>query len=100
MLTLLGIVVVVVGFAVRANPLLVIALAALVTGYFGGLAPLQILAAFGKAFNDNRFVSIVFIVLPAIGLLEREGLQERARLLIARLRGATAGRLLLVYLVY
>ena len=100
MLTLLGIVVVVVGFAVRANPLLVIALAALVTGYFGGLGPLQILAAFGKAFNDNRFVSIVFIVLPAIGLLEREGLQERARLLIARLRGATAGRLLFVYLVY
>jgi uncharacterized membrane protein len=100
MLTLLGIVVVVVGFAVRANPLLVIALAALVTGYFGGLAPLQILAAFGKAFNDNRFVSIVFIVLPAIGLLEREGLQERARLLIARLRGATAGRLLFVYLLY
>ncbi len=100
MLTLLGIAVLAVGFALRLNPLLVIAASALVTGYFGGLGPLQILAAFGKAFNENRFVSIVFIVLPAIGLLERAGLQERARMLIAKLRGATAGRLLLVYLFY
>jgi uncharacterized membrane protein len=100
MWTLLGIAVVVIGFAIRLNPLLVIAAAALVTGLAAHLGPLQILAAFGKAFNDNRFVSIVFIVLPAIGLLERSGLQERARMLIGRLRGATAGRLLLVYLAF
>lgn len=100
MLTLLGIAVVIVGFAVRLNPLLVIALAALVTGYFGGLTPLEILAAFGKAFNDNRFVSVAFVVLPAIGLMERAGLQQRARLLIAKLHGATVARLLLVYLLY
>jgi uncharacterized membrane protein len=100
MWTLSGIVVLAAGFAARLNPLLVIAAAALVTGWFGGLEPLAVLAAFGKAFNDNRFVSIVFIVLPAIGLLERAGLQERARLLIAKLRGATVGRLLFAYLAF
>lgn len=104
MWTLLGIAVVVAGFGLRINPLLVIAAAAGVTGVAAefsgvapGLTPLKIVAAFGKAFADNRYVSIVFLVLPVIGLLERYGLQERARALIGRLRGATAGRLLLAY---
>ncbi|MGH6871957.1 MAG: DUF969 domain-containing protein [Rhizomicrobium sp.] len=100
MWTLLAIAVLAAGFAARLNPLIVIAVAALTAGWFGGLSVLQILAAFGKAFNDNRFVSVVFIVLPAIGLLERAGLQERARALIGKLRGATTGRLLLAYLLY
>ena len=30
---------------------------------------LTILAAFGKAFNDARYVSIIWIVLPVVGLL-------------------------------
>lgn len=100
MLTLAGIAVLVVGFLIRLNPLLVIAAAALVTGLAGGLSPLDILAAFGKAFNDSRYVSVFLIVLPVIGLLERYGLQERARLLIAKLRGATVAHLLLVYLFF
>jgi uncharacterized membrane protein len=97
MLTLLGVVVVVVGFLIRLNPLLVIAASALVTGLAAGLDPLAILAAFGKAFNDSRYVSVIWLVLPVIGLLERYGLQDRARMLIARLRGVTVGRLLLAY---
>jgi uncharacterized membrane protein len=100
MWTLLGIAVVVAGFAVRLNPLLVIAAAAFVTGWFGGLDPLHILAALGKAFNDDRYVSLPFLVLPAIGLMERAGLQHRARALIAGLKGATVVRLLLIYLLY
>ncbi|MEJ0043157.1 MAG: DUF969 domain-containing protein [Rhizomicrobium sp.] len=97
MWTLLGIAVVVGGFALRVNPLLVIVVAAGVTGTAAGLPPEKIVAAFGHAFAANRFVSAVFLVLPVIGILERHGLQERARLLIGRLRGATAGRLLLGY---
>ncbi|HEY4941594.1 MAG TPA: DUF969 domain-containing protein [Rhizomicrobium sp.] len=104
MWTLLGIAVVVAGFGLRINPLLVIAAAAGVTGVAAelsgvapGLTPLKIVAAFGKAFAESRYVSIVFLVLPVIGLLERYGLQERARALIGRLKGATAGRLLLAY---
>jgi uncharacterized membrane protein len=97
MWTLLGIAVVVLGFAVRANPLLVIAVAAGVTGAADGLSPVKIVEAFGHAFTESRFVSVVFLALPVIGLLERYGLQERARALIGELRRATAGRLLLVY---
>ncbi len=97
MWTLLGIAVVVAGFGLRINPLLVIAAAAGVTGVAAGLSPLHIVEAFGKAFAANRYIGVVFLVLPVIGLLERYGLQEQARALIGRLRGATAGRLLLAY---
>lgn len=110
MLVLLGIGVVVLGFVLRANPLLVVMAAALVTGLAAAWTPeadlqvmyaaaLATLAAFGKAFNDSRYVSVVWVVLMAIGLLERSGLQERARAAIANVKAATVGRLLWVYFI-
>jgi uncharacterized membrane protein len=99
MLTLLGVAVVIVGFAARFNPLLVVVASALVTGLAAGMAPEDVLAAFGKAFNENRFVSVAWLVLPAIGVLERAGLQERARTLISRIKVVTVGRLLVFYML-
>ncbi|HEX8754996.1 MAG TPA: DUF969 domain-containing protein [Steroidobacteraceae bacterium] len=96
---LLGIIVLVIGFAAGINPLIAIVAAAVTTGVAAGLSPLHLIAALGKAYDDSRYVSIIWLVLPVIGLLEREGLQERARLLIARVRAATVGRLLIAYLV-
>jgi uncharacterized membrane protein len=95
---LLGIALVVIGFALRFNPLLVVAVAAIATGLLGHMPFLKVLATLGHGFNENRYVTIVYIVLPVIGLLERHGLQQRARTLIANMRGATTGRLLSVYL--
>ncbi len=99
MLTLLGVAVVIVGFAARFNPLLVVVVSALVTGLAAGMRLDEVLAAFGKAFNENRYVSVAWLVLPAIGVLERAGLQERARTLIGGIRAVTVGRLLLVYML-
>jgi len=99
MLALLGVAVVVVGFLVRLNPLLVIVAAVFATGLAAGLDTIAIVKAFGHAYNENRYVSGVWVVLPVIGLLERYGLQERARILIGRVHAATVGRLLLVYFV-
>jgi len=95
---LLGIALVILGFALRFNPLLVVAVAAIVTGLLGGMPFLKVLATLGHGFNENRYVSIIWIVLPVIGLLERYGLQQRARALIMKMRGATTGRLLILYL--
>jgi uncharacterized membrane protein len=97
---LIGIFIVVVGFALRLNPMLVVTAAALVTGLIAGMDPVEVVSTFGKAFNDNRIIAIVWIVLPVIGLLERYGLQQRAGALIRGLKTATAGRLLLLYLLY
>lgn len=98
MLILLGVAVIVVGFAIRLNPLVVVVLAALTSGLFAGLSPLQVIAAFGHAFNENRFVSIAYLALPLVGVLERAGLRERAATLIAGLKGVTAGRFLISYM--
>lgn len=99
MLSLVGILVVVVGFMARLNPLLVVTVAALVTGLAGGMGLVEVVETFGKAFKENRYVSVVWVVLPVIGLLERAGLQERAKTLIGQVRAATAGRLLLLYFI-
>jgi len=99
MLILSGIAIVVLGFALRLNPLPVVALAALATGLAAGHDLVAVISAFGKAFNDNRFVTVPWLILPVIGLLERYGLQERARQVIGRVRVATPGRLLLVYMI-
>ena len=100
MLVLSGIAIIVIGFVLRFNPLLVVTVAALVTGWAAGLDVLTVIAALGKAFNDNRYVSVIWIILPVIGLLERYGLQERARTLIASIHAATVGRLLLTYMIF
>ena len=100
MWVLLGIAVVILGFLLRFNPLVVVIASAAVTGLAAGFGPVEIVSAFGAAFNDARYVTVIYMVLPVIGLLERHGLQERARTLIADLRGATVGRLLLAYLLF
>lgn len=97
---LLGLAVLVVGFALRLNPLLVIVAAALASGIGAGLSAVGVVAALGKAFNANRYVSVPWIILPVIGLLERAGLRERARAIVGDMAAATTGRLLLVYLVF
>ena len=96
---LVGILIVVAGFAARLNPLLVVTVAALATGLIAGQSLREVVSTFGKAFNDSRIIAIVWIVLPVIGLLERYGLQQRTATVITGLRNATAGRLLIVYLL-
>jgi uncharacterized membrane protein len=98
MLTLLGVLVVIVGFALRFNALLVVTVAGIVTGLAGGLSLPAVISEFGKAFTVNRYVAIVWMVLPVIGLLERSGLKERARDLIGSIHAATTGRVLMAYL--
>lgn len=97
---LLGILIVVAGFALRLNPMLVVTAAAIATGLIAGMDLIEVVSTFGKAFNDNRIIAIVWIVLPVIGLLERYGLQQRAAAVIRGFRNATAGRLLILYLLY
>ena len=97
---LLGILIVVAGFALKLNPMLVVTAAAIATGLISGMDLTQVISTFGKAFNDNRIIAIVWIVLPVIGLLERFGLQQRAAGVITGMKNATTGKLLLLYLLY
>ncbi|SFI79482.1 DUF969 domain-containing protein [Thermoflavimicrobium dichotomicum] len=98
MFTLIGILIVIIGFALRFNPLLVVTVAGVVTGIAAGLSVEKILTTFGEAFVKNRTLSIVFLTLPIIGILERHGLKEQAQKLISKIKTATTGRLLVIYL--
>jgi uncharacterized membrane protein len=100
MVAVIGIAIIVLGFLVRINPLLVVAVSAGAAGLAAGLDPLTTLAAVGKSFNDARFVSAIWIVLPIVGILERYGLQERARAFVGRWKGATTVRILVSYMAF
>ena len=116
-----GVAIVVIGLALRLRTTLVVVVAALVTGLVAGLPLLSdsgvfhgipvvtrpaaadgsasegIIDMLGRAFADNRLMTLFIITLPAIGLAERFGLQEQAATLIRRIRAATVGRLQIVY---
>jgi uncharacterized membrane protein len=99
LLPLVGVLLIIVGFALRLPPMLVVVAAALSSGLAAGMAPLPLLSLFGESFLKNRFLFLFVLTLPVIGLLEREGLRERTSALISgpRLRTLTPGRLLFAY---
>lgn len=100
MIKLLGILIVVLGFALRLNALLTVLAAGIVTGLLAGYSVNGVVALLGQFFVDNRFMTLpVILMLPVVGLLERHGLQERAAIAIRRAGAATAGRVLCLYQV-
>lgn len=95
---LLGIAVVVVGFVLRFNPVVVVVAAGLVSGLTAGKSIPELLALLGTSFVSNRALLLFAFTLPTIGLLERAGLREHAVKWIATWTRLTLTRLLVAYL--
>ena len=76
MIKLIGVVIVIAGLLLRFNTLLVVLVAGFATGLVAGMSPVEILEAIGKAFVTNRYMSLLILVLPVIGILERFGMRE------------------------
>jgi uncharacterized membrane protein len=100
MFVLIGVALVIIGFALRLNPLLVVTVSGIITALIGQMSPLAILEAFGNGFASSRSVTTFVIILPVIGLIERMGLQQQAKRLINKLAALTASRILLGYLLF
>jgi uncharacterized membrane protein len=118
LLKLIGVLLVVVGLVLRLRTTLVVVVAGLTTGLLAGLPLFSsegfwqdlpyltkagqtgIINMLGKAFADNRLMTLFILTLPAIGLAERFGLQEQSAALIRRVSAATVGRLLIVYQLF
>ena len=97
---LIGVAVIIVGFLLRFNPMLIVAVAAIITCLAAHFPPEKILAEIGTGFIKTRNIPLIILLpLAVIGLLERHGLRERAQTWIASIKAATAGRLLIVYLL-
>ena len=88
LLKLLGIVIVIAGFALKLDSILVILVAAVVTALVGGLGPVTLLETLGSTFVANRSMAIFIIVMLVTGTLERNGLREAAAALIGKFKGA------------
>ena len=95
---LLGVAVVVAGFALRHNPVLVVVVAGIVSALTAGISIPDLLTLLGKTFVENRVLMLFLLTLPVIGLLEHYGLRERARTWIVGFRGLTLTRFQVTYL--
>ena len=100
MIKLIGVAIVIVGLLFRFNPLLVVLVAGFATGMVAGMTPIDILSAIGQAFVTNRYMSLLILVLPVIGVLERFGLREKAEDIIRSMQTLTAGRVMFVYQLF
>jgi len=96
-ITLVGVLIVIVGFALKLDAILIIMLAAVVTALVGGLGIVEMLETLGRTFVANRPMTIFILIMLVIGTLERNGLRESAAKLIAKVKGSTPGMVIGAY---
>ena len=87
---LAGVLIVIVGFALKLDSILIIFLALITTGIVGGLGVDGLLETIGVNFVANRSMAIFIMILLITGVLERNGLRDAATDLIKKVKGATA----------
>lgn len=97
LIKLIGVLIVVVGFALKLDSILIIFLAAVSTALVGGLGIDGLLESLGTNFVANRSMAIFVMVLVITGTLERNGLKEAAADLMRKVKGATAGKLVCAF---
>lgn len=98
MIKLIGVLIVIIGTTFELNLLLTILVAAFVTGWVADMESITILEIIGNAFTQHRFLSMILLVLPLVGLLERRGLYEKMESVFHRVKGAAVGSILWFYL--
>ena len=98
-LKLIGILIIVLGFALKLDVLAVVLVAGIVTGLVAGLDFVHILEIIGQSFVNNRLMSIFLIMFPVIAIIERYGMKERAAYLIGKIKNASAGKVLSIWMV-
>ena len=76
---LIGIVIVIIGFALKFDTLATVVVAGIVTGLVGGMSIMDILSTLGAAFLTNRTATLFILTLPVIGICERMGLRDNWR---------------------
>lgn len=97
MIRLIGILIIVIGFVRKYNPIAVVLIAGIVTGLVSGMGMIKILDVLGTTFVNTRYMTLFLLTLPVIGILEKNGLRERAVTLIKSMKSVTTGRVLIIY---
>lgn len=96
-LKLIGVLVVILGFAFKRDTIATVVIAGVVTGLVAGMTPMEILEVLGNSFITQRTATLFVLTLPIIGISERYGLKEKAVDFIGSIKGATTGKVLSIY---
>lgn len=94
---LVGILVIIVGFALKLDTIAVVVTAGLTTGLVAHMSIGEILNTLGEAFVTNRTTCLFMLIVPIIGLCERYGLKAKAVMLIKKASNLSTGILLSGY---
>ena len=97
-LKLLGILLIIIGFALKWDSAAVVVVSAIITGFLSGMDVVKLLETIGNSFVANRSVTVFVLTLPMIGLIESHGLKQVAVNAIAKLKKMTPSKILNVYL--
>lgn len=96
---LIGILVIIVGFVLKFDTTATVVIAGLITALVSGLNFTEFLEILGEVFISQRIVSLFFLTLPMIGIVEAYGLKEQAVKLIENLKGLTTGTFFTIYVL-
>ena len=96
-MALIGILIIIVGFALKLDTIAVVVSAGVVTGLVADMSISEILSTLGTAFINNRTTCLFMLTIPVIGLCERYGLKAKAIDLIKKAKGLSTGLLLSGY---
>ena len=94
---LVGILVIIVGFALKLDTIAVVVTAGFTTGLVDHMGIGEILSTLGEAFVTNRTTCLFMLIVPIIGLCERYGLKAKAVMLIKKASNLSTGILLSGY---
>ncbi|MDO5725604.1 MAG: DUF969 domain-containing protein [Tissierellia bacterium] len=97
---LIGLLVLIVGFALKLDAILIIFAAMIATAIAGGLGITEFFTILGKSFVSNRAMMIFVIIMFVTGTMERNGLRESAAKLIGRSKKATPGKVIMSYGIF
>ena len=97
MIKLIGIAILIIGFALKFNSIAIIFVSMIATAIVGGLGIEGFLETLGTSFVNNRAMMIFVIVMLVTGTLERNGLRESAAKFISRIKNASAGKIIASY---
>ena len=97
-MALIGILIIIVGFALKFNTIAVVIVSGIVTGLIADMSISEILTTLGQTFVQKRDMSLFLLTLPVIGLCERYGFKEKAIMLIKKVKGLSTGKLISGYL--
>lgn len=99
LIKLIGVLIILIGFTLKLDTIAVVLVAGLATGLVAGMGFVEILEVLGGAFVSTRYMTLLLLTLALVGILERNGLRERAEMCISKLKGATCGKVMSVYIV-